>query len=64
MIDTMNAQETLQYIASLIKSGEAWKGEWMRVAVQMIDQGYITPDGDVTVEGLSVVNLTRQEVKQ
>jgi len=52
------AVDTLNAWAYLIKSGAAWalQGSYGRGAQQMIDNGYITKEGEPTQAALDIVN--------
>ncbi|WJN62686.1 hypothetical protein [Streptomyces phage phiScoe10] len=46
----LNDVETLELFGKLVKSGMAWtlQGSYGRTANQMIESGYLTPEGEVT----------------
>ncbi|ATI18852.1 hypothetical protein SEA_DIANE_68 [Streptomyces phage Diane] len=46
----LDARETLELFALLVKSGMAWtlQGSYGRTANELIHAGYLTQDGDVT----------------
>jgi hypothetical protein len=52
----LNDAETLQLFADLIKSGEVWwmQGHYGRTATELLDNGYITADGEVTDKHLNI----------
>lgn len=45
----LDDSETIQLFAGLVKSGVAWslQGSYGRMAASLIDQGYLSPTGDV-----------------
>lgn len=45
----LDDSETIQLFAGLVKSGVAWslQGSYGRTAASLIDQGYLSPTGDV-----------------
>lgn len=44
--------ETLNLFSQLIKSGDVWKlqGSYGRMAQALIDEGYITEEGEILIE--------------
>jgi hypothetical protein len=51
----LSARDTLELFADLIKTGMAWQLQgsiYGRPAMRMINQGYITRDGQITAAGL------------
>jgi len=48
---------TLDLFAHLVKTGQAWtlQGSYGRTAAALIEQGYITPEGEVTEDGKDAV---------
>jgi len=52
----LNDAETLQLFADLIKSGEVWwlQGHYGRTATALLDNGYITADGEITDKHLNI----------
>lgn len=49
----LDAQETLELFAELVRKGEAWtlQESYARTAKHLIDAGYITPTGEITQLG-------------
>jgi hypothetical protein len=45
----LSAPDTLRLFAHLVKTGQAWtlQGSYGRMAAHLIEQGYITPEGEV-----------------
>lgn len=47
---SLGLEETFELFGVLVKSGTAWKlqGSYGRAAEDMIDAGFLTPEGDLT----------------
>lgn len=53
----LSAEDTMDLFADLVRTGAAWKlqGHYGRTATQMIEQGYITADGEVNQEAVNAM---------
>ena len=52
----MSQRETLEFFGELVSTGQAWQlqGAYGRAASTLVDEGYLTAEGEVTALGLEV----------